>query len=188
MRTFIAIPLSNEIKQELSKIQSEFKQTNADVKWVEPENIHLTLKFLGEVTEEFLPKVKDALTKAISGFKSFEISISGIGAFPKLDYPRAIWVGIEKGKDETKSIAEKLEDELEKLGFAREEREFSAHLTIGRVKSSKNKEALKKILLTTAGQQLTTDSQKVSSITLYQSKLSPHGPTYATLHEAKLLS
>jgi 2'-5' RNA ligase len=185
MRTFIAIALSPEIRRGLAGIQSELKRSDADVKWVEPENIHLTLKFLGEVTKEFLPKVKEVLAGVASRFKPFEISIAGIGAFPKLDYPRVVWVGIEKGKAQTKAIAEKLDEELEKLGFAREEHEFSAHLTIGRVRSSKNKERLKQ-LITDYGLRI-TDYEQIETVTLFQSTLTPNGPIYTSLCEAKLL-
>lgn len=181
MRAFIAIDLSDDNKTELARLQEELKQSDADVKWVEPENIHLTLKFLGGVTDEYIGKVKEALDKAAAGIKPFEISLSGIGAFPKLDFPRVIWVGIEKGGKETEEIAKRIEDELEKLGFPKEERPFSAHLTIGRVRSAKNKEALK---IKIANYELRfTNYQTVSSIILYQSRLSPRGPTYIPLHK-----
>jgi 2'-5' RNA ligase len=184
MRTFIAIDLSDENKTTVAKLQDELKKTQADVKWVEPENIHLTLKFLGEVTDEYVGKVKDALDRVAAGLKPFELSLSGIGAFPKLDYPRVIWAGVEKGKEETEGIAKKVEDELEKIGFAREERPFAAHLTIGRVRSGKNKEALKVKLSELNRPDKPGNPQPVSQLILYQSKLSPKGPTYTPLHKS----
>lgn len=186
MRTFIAIDLSEEAKRELAKLQSELKKSNADVKWVEPENVHLTLKFLGEVTDEYVIKVKEVLDKIASQFKPYEIMLSGIGAFPKLDYPRVIWVGIEKGKIETKEIADKIEEELSKLDFQKEDREFSAHLTIGRVRSPKNKQTLKEKLQTLDCKLYTVNCTLVSSINLYQSTLTPQGPLYTCLHKVNL--
>ena len=186
MRLFIAIDLSPEFKQELARLQSELKKSNADVKWVEPENVHLTLKFLGEVTKEYADKVKKVLDSVASQFKSFEISLSGIGAFPKLDYPRVVWVGIAKGKDQAKKISEKLDEELSKLGFAKEEREFAAHLTIGRVRSAKNKESLKTNILSLDPGPLPLAPQQVSTINLYQSTLTPKGPIYTCLYQALL--
>lgn len=184
MRTFIAINLNDKIKQALAKVQAELEKSNADVKWADPENIHLTLKFLGEISEQQVGQIKEALDKVASNLKPFEITLSGIGAFPKLDYPRVVWVGIEKGKNETEGIAKMIEDELEKLGFEKEKRGFTAHLTIGRVRSGKNKDALKEIL-NSLNLQPTTYYLKpsdVNAIYLYQSTLTPKGPVYTPLH------
>jgi 2'-5' RNA ligase len=191
MRTFIAIDLNNENKALLAKLQAELKHAQADIKWVDPDNIHLTLKFLGEVTEEYIGKVKESLDKATAGSKPFELSLSGIGAFPNLNYARVIWVGVEKGKKETEEIAKKIEEALCGLGFPKEGRPFAAHLTIGRVRSGKNKEALRDKITDCpclAGRQglLIADCQKVSSITLYQSQLTPQGPFYTPLHKVTL--
>lgn len=183
MRTFIAIDLIDENKSALTKLQDELKQARADVKWVEPVNIHLTLKFLGEVTDEYVGKVKEALDKTAAGFKPFEISLSGIGAFPELDYARVIWVGVEKGKEETEEVARRLEDELEKFGFAKDERPFTAHLTIGRVRTGKNKEALKEKINLLNAKPYPLNPQTISQIVLYQSKLTPNGPIYTPLHK-----
>lgn len=186
MRTFIAIDLSNETKEKLKLIQAELKRSDADVKWVDPENIHLTLKFLGEITEEQAGRIKETLNKIASNLKPFEITLSGIGAFPKLDYPRVIWVGIEKGKKETEEIAKRTEDELEKLGIEKEERAFTAHLTIGRVRSGRNKDALKDRVNSLNLQPTTYHllPTNVNAIYLYQSTLTPKGPTYTPLHTA----
>jgi len=192
MRTFIAIDLNEENKAALTKLQDELKQTKADVKWVEPENTHLTLKFLGEISEKQADQIKQVLDKISSDCKPFELSLSDIGAFPELDYPRVIWVGIEKGKKEVEEAAKKIEEELGKLGFANEERPFAAHLTIGRVRSRKNIQALKEVCQLAS---LPVNKSKpanrptdelVNSITLYQSKLTPSGPIYTPLHRAAL--
>jgi len=184
MRAFIAIELSEEIREALAQIQSHLKYSGADVKWVEKQNIHLTLKFLGEIDEKKCEKIKSALDKIAGSMHPFELTIKEIGAFPKIDYPRVIWVGLDKGVAESLVLAEKVDEEMSKLGFEKESRPFTAHLTIGRVRSPQNKEALKS-KLTTYNLPLTAKAQLISSIILFQSKLSPKGPTYINIHEAK---
>ena len=185
MRTFIAIELSEGIRKTLAQIQSHLKYSGADVKWVKKDNIHLTLKFLGEISEEKLQQVIATLEIVAKESSAFEISIKDIGVFPKIDYPRVIWVGLDKGTAESKELAEKINEALSKIGFEKESRPFAVHLTIGRVRSPKNKEALKE-KLTTYNLQLKTKPQLISSIILFQSKLSPKGSIYTKLHEAKL--
>jgi len=185
MRTFIAIELSDEIRSSIDQIQSHLKYSGADVRWVEEKNIHLTLKFLGEITEEKLQQVIAALEIIAEEVKPFEISIKDIGAFPKIDFPRVIWVGLDKGALESAELAKKIDDALSKIGFEKESRPFAAHLTIGRVRSPKNKEALKQ-KISTLNSKFSTKIQLISSVTLFQSKLTPHGPIYTKLHEAKL--
>ena len=147
MRTFIAIDLTDEIKDELAQLQARLKYSGADVKWVAKDNIHLTLKFLGEVPDEKIEKVSSELDMAAKETKQFEMTINDIGAFPKLDFPRVVWVGLDKGAAESKELAQKIDERLERLGIQRESRAFSPHITIGRVKSAKNKAALKEKIL-----------------------------------------
>lgn len=187
MRTFIAIEFSDEIKNALSQIQSHLKYSGADVKWVEKDNIHLTLKFLGEIDEKKCEKVKAALDGIAQSAKAFEISLKDIGAFPKIDFPRVIWVGLDKGAKESTELAKKVDEALSKIGFPEETRPFAAHLTIGRVRSPKNKLALKDKLISL---QIPADihgPEIISSIFLFQSKLTPAGAIYSKLHEAKFI-
>jgi RNA 2',3'-cyclic 3'-phosphodiesterase len=184
MRTFIAIEISEEIKNSLAQAQSHLKYAGADVKWVEPGNIHLTVKFLGEITEEKCAKVKTALDTVAASAKPFELSIKDIGAFPKIEYPRVIWVGLDKGAKESTELAAKVDDALSKLGFQKESRPFAAHLTIGRVRSPKNKEALKEKIQSYTLYPIPY-TLLVSSLVLFQSTLTPRGSIYSTLHEAK---
>ena len=183
MRLFIAIELSQSIRDELARIQFHLKYSAADVKWVEKDNIHLTLKFLGEVPEEKVEKIKSILDGTAKEMKSFDISLKDIGAFPKIEYPRVIWVGLDKGVVESKGLAEKIDEELSKIGYEKEPRPFAAHLTIGRVRSAKNKAALKEKISSITP---IPGSQLVTSITLFKSTLTSNGPIYTKLHEAKL--
>ena len=186
MRAFIAIELSEEIKETLAQIQSHLKYSGADVKWITPGNIHLTLKFLGEIDEKKCEGIKAALDEIAKSTKPFEISLKDIGAFPKIDYPRVIWVGLDKGAKESTDLAKKIDEALAKLGFQEETRPFAAHLTIGRVRSAKNKEALKGKVLG-YGERV-TGNEKISSVILFHSKLTPAGSIYTKLHEAKFAS
>ncbi|MCM8781893.1 MAG: RNA 2',3'-cyclic phosphodiesterase [Candidatus Omnitrophica bacterium] len=184
MRTFIAIDLNDEAKAALIRLQSQLKAADADIKWVEAENIHLTLKFLGEIANQQVDLVKEVLNNTAVQFKPYEITLAGIGAFPKLDYPKVVWVGIRKGNDDTKGIANKIDDELMKLGFEKEDRKFSAHLTLGRLRGPKNIDKLKSLLKT-----LNFAPQSkilVNYINLYRSTLTPQGPIYTSLYKATL--
>lgn len=183
MRTFIAIELSEEIRNALAQIQSHLKYAGADVKWVEKNNIHLTLKFLGEIDDKKCEKVKAVLDQIAAEFKPFELDLKDIGAFPKIEFPRVIWVGLDKGAKESTEIAKKIDEALSKTGFQEETRPFAAHLTVGRVRSSKNKEVLKEKI--TDYQLPITKSEIIPSIILFQSTLTPKGPIYTKLHEAK---
>jgi len=186
MRTFIAIELPEEIKSSLGRLQEELKASNADVKWVEPNNIHLTLKFLGEIDDKKLDKVTKIIDGAAKENDKFKVYISSLGAFPKIDYPRVIWVSIDTGDKETKQIAKDLEEGMAKIGIPREDRPFSSHITIGRTRSSLNRENLVRDLKNKAelgGKKLEFYATK---ITLFKSTLTPKGPIYEALKESNL--
>ena len=188
MRTFIAICLPQETKTFLAQLQNKLKKYNSGTKWVQPQNIHLTLKFLGEINQDQLDKIIEILVEASKAHYCFKISLSGIGAFPKAASPRILWVGLGQGKTETKAIAETLEKLLVKIGIPAEEKEFSAHITIGRVKSVTNRTSLIKeleILNKDAGTN-SNPTFTVDKITLFKSILSPTGPVYEILKELNL--
>ena len=202
MRLFIAIELPETIKSELAGIQSKLKASRADVKWVEPQNIHLTLKFLGYVQQDKIAAIKNAVDKIAGQTKAFNISLSEIGAFPDLNSPRVIWVGIDDvgaGRD-LPLLVDVLANELSKLDFPKEKRPFSAHLTLGRIHSSKGKENLKELIEDineqrrgepmcspqTKGQTHWSAPTHIDHIALFQSTLTPKGPVYTNLYEARL--
>lgn len=186
MRAFIAIETSEEIKDALARVEAHLKYSGADVKWVKPEMIHLTLKFLGEITDEKCGEVKLALDTVAGATKPFDIALKDVGAFPKLEHPRVLWVGLDKGAPETIRIANHIEDALSNAGFTKEDRPFSPHLTIGRVRSSLNYEKLKE-KISSASTQIRLSGispHSVTSIILFQSTLTPQGPVYTKLHES----
>lgn len=187
MRTFIAIALPQEIKDSLGRLQNQLKTCGADVKWVEPNNIHLTLKFLGDIDDKKLDKIMRILEDTAKNKNPFQMRIFSIGAFPKMNFPRVIWVGVDKGDSETKQIAEALEEKIAKIGIPKEDRPFSSHITIGRTRSSLNRERLVEDLKTLAnnfGQENLEFA--VTKITLFKSTLTPKGPIYEVLKETNL--
>jgi len=187
MRTFIAIDLPKEVKNSLLVIQEKLKASAADVGWIAPENIHLTLKFLGERNEKKIQKFKEILIEVANNQNSYQIHINSLGAFPTNNSPRVIWVGIEQGDQETKSLALKLEEKIAKAGVAKEDRPFSSHITIGRTRSPLHREQLiQELNNLPAGIAQKLLVFPVKKITLFKSTLGPKGPTYEILQEASL--
>lgn len=186
MRTFIAIELTKAIKDYLSKLQNELKTSQVDVNWVLPQNIHLTLKFLGEIDSYQLTDIIKIIEDIASDKTSFPIQISALGAFQKISFPRIIWAGIDKGDVETKIIAQELIDGLSKIGFAPEDRPFSTHITLGRVRSSKNREKLAQKLNELQNSLNKNMEFTVDKITLFKSTLTPQGPIYEIIKEISL--
>jgi len=183
LRTFIALELTEEVHRQLGQIQDELKKSGADVKWVNPSGIHLTLKFLGQVSLDLIEEIKKALDQLAKEHKSFQLSISQLGAFPKVEYPRVIWVGIDQGKEKAIELAQGLEQRLINLGFLPEKRPFKPHLTLGRVRSNRNRQQLKELLQSTTFSQ---SPMQANTLTLFKSTLTPQGAIYEPLHEVKL--
>ena len=187
MRAFIAIEIPEDIRCTLAKLQDELKASGADVKWVEPRNIHLTLKFLGDIDENLQEKIGAELSALAAENQNYQAAIGLCGAFPNMDYPRVIWVGITDGDAQTKKIARDLEERLSKLGLAKDERAFASHITIGRVRSPSKRKNLTRALADQA-QNLATLKPlfNVSKLTLFKSTLSSKGPTYEPQKEVNL--
>jgi len=184
IRAFIAVEIDSQNKQKLSELITLLKKTNTDVKWVNEKQMHLTLKFLGNIEETKAQEVSRILESITKDFKEFTIFLSKIGAFPNINKPRVIWVAIDEGKDTLKLLADKIESRLEEIGFVKEKREFKAHLTLGRVKSLKNISQLTEVMQKTDFQ--SQDKIKISSLILFQSALTSKGAIYAPLAEIKL--
>jgi 2'-5' RNA ligase len=180
-RGFIAIDIDSFPK--LIQFENEIKNSGANVKLVEPENLHLTLKFLGDTDENLSEKIEEIIKNSVEGTDSFEIQLKGAGVFPNQNYIRVMWIGIRKG-DEIGKIAKKIDEQLLEYGFEKEKRGFSAHLTIARVKSARNKENLLQII--EKYRDIEFGSINVDSIKLKKSELTPEGPIYTTLKQVKL--
>jgi len=184
MRTFIAVELPEKIKGEIERLQAPFKKTDTHVSWVKPKNIHVTLKFLGEVPEERIDEVFSATRKAVEGARKFTMSLKGTGAFPNPRRPRVIWVGAGPGGEELSLLAAGIEQEMEEIGFPRENRKYSAHFTMGRVKSPKNIEKLMELVSSSDFQ---TEEIEVNEVVVMKSQLHPGGAIYTPLKKIPLV-
>ncbi|MDP2158585.1 MAG: RNA 2',3'-cyclic phosphodiesterase [Nitrospirota bacterium] len=180
IRSFISIELSDDIRRSMADLIAELRKAGADVTWVPAEKIHLTLKFLGNTDESLIPKIKERISNKLLHYNAFYINISGIGCFPSEKRPRVLWVGIERS-DILQSIQKEIDTEVAGLGFAREDRPFSPHLTIGRVRSQKGvAEMLRRF-----AEFRTTDfgAVEVKSIHIMKSELKPAGAEHTSLAE-----
>ena len=180
-RGFISIDI--EPFPKLIQLENEIRNSGANVKLVEPENVHITIKFLGETDEGIIERIEEIMKSAVENIGQFDIKLKGSGFFPNEKYIRVIWIGIEN-INKTSSIAKKIDQQLSNLGFEKEKRGFSAHLTIARVKSAKNKDNLMKII--EKYRDIEFGTFNVNSIKLKKSELTPKGPIYTTLREVKL--
>jgi RNA 2',3'-cyclic 3'-phosphodiesterase len=184
MRAFIAIELPNDIKDALAELQEKLKSSGADVRWVAAQNIHFTLKFLGEIDARQSAAIAEILEET---GKNNAVFLSCVGVFPKADFPRVIWTGIDSGEEESKKIAAELEQRLTAIGIPGEKRAFSSHITIGRARSLQNKDKLIQGLHNLAGYFETEKPQfPAEKITLFKSTLTPKGPIYEIQKEASL--
>ena len=129
IRTFIAIEIPEKIRHQIAELLAGLKEQGGKITWVKPENMHLTLKFLGDTEENSIDTIAGRLAEIVSTFAQFEICIKGVGAFPNLRKPRVFWVGTTDEKDTLKSLANQINQQLSVLGFEQEKRPFSAHLT-----------------------------------------------------------
>jgi 2'-5' RNA ligase len=180
IRSFMAFDLnSDEVLKRLKEAQSLLVGTEADLKPVEPQNIHVTLRFLGNITPSMVEKVYEEMKKV--QFVPFDVKVHGVGAFPDVRYPRVCWAGITEGADQLRSIFSQLEPRLRGLGFAADPKGFSPHLTIARVRSGRNKAELAKWITENAS--FDFGVIKAECLKLKRSDLTPRGPIYSTLKE-----
>lgn len=183
MRTFIAIDVSEEVRDNLLKAQQRIGSKSAKIKFVERENFHVTLKFLGEIDEALAEEVKKALAEIAKKHKKHRVKVKGIGVFPNPNYVRVIWAGIENDES-IKAIANDVEREMRRLGF-KEERDFVTHITIGRVKFVRDKLELAMALKDLANEDF--GEFEVKAIELKKSTLTPKGPIYETVARFELM-
>jgi len=182
IRSFVAVDLDDAgIKEKIVNAQMDLKQTGADLKLVEPEIMHLTLRFLGEIPESTVQKVKEILNGV--RFQSFEANFSGLGAFPNLNRINVVWVGIVHGHEELRDIFEQVEPKLRQIGMTPDNKGFSPHLTIARVRSGRNKAELGNAV--SKMKDLNFGKMPITCVRLKKSTLTPKGPIYTTIHEVR---
>ena len=146
IRAFIAVELPWELKQELAALEIQLKKNSPPVvKWVDPESIHITLKFLGETSDAVIDELLLAMGESVAGVSPFKLEVGKIGAFPAVDRPQVIWVGISGDMEKLAQLQKNLEQNTEQLRFKRESRPFSPHLTLGRVREGARVKEIQRI-------------------------------------------
>ncbi len=188
IRAFIAIELTDEIHQQLDEIIARFKKQlpQAPVRWVPAKNIHLTLKFLGEVSVAGLEMLTSQLQKEVAAHHPFEISVGGSGAFPNPRRARVLWVGVE-APAELAAVQSSIESAMERLGYPREDRLFSPHLTLGRVSRNASAQDLRSINQAVETTKVSfLGAVRVRQVHLFRSDLQPTGAVYTRIFTAPL--
>lgn len=176
MRCFIAIDIPEDIKRSIECVVEKADHQSKGVRWVPLENIHLTLKFLGEVKEELIPEIEKRLAAICIKHSIFNICIRSIGAFPNFKYPNILWVGIDES-EELKRLYEDIEESLSELGFEKEGRQFSPHLTIARIKDKKGIDLTLKVL--SSFKDTFFGNINVKEVLVMKSILKPTGAEYS---------
>ncbi len=178
MRVFVAIELEHALKRSLLRVGEALSAFRKDVRWVKESQMHVTLKFLGEVDDGRVSDVCDACRQAAARSTSFTLSLDGCGCFPPHGKVRVVWGGTTTTPGELVDCALGCEDALANLGFDREQRPFAAHMTVGRVRNDRTNGRLREAVEATT---LRSASQWVNSLTVFQSVLQPHGPQYTPI-------
>ncbi len=181
MRLFIAVHVPEKLKEKILEIEDSIKQTDIDAKLVEKENLHFTIKFLGET--EKVKEIKNAMEKALEEFPKFCIDIEGLDALPSKKYIRVIWLSVREGSLEFRRLCQAVDEELSRIGF-KKEKDYIPHLTIIRVRSGRNMPKLQKLLEEL--EKTSIGSMKVDKVNLMKSVLSGKGPVYEELCSVKL--
>ncbi len=184
IRSFLAIELPSAIAKGIERVQRDLKQSHADVRWVEPSRIHLTLKFFGNIDEEACDEIMGTVGKAVSEVKPFTLTVKGLGAFPRRKNPRVVWLGVEDSGGVVKPLQRAIEECLQEIGYPGEGREFKPHLTLGRVRSGRGKSELLKRMEDFV--HINLGEFRVERLVLFKSDLRPTGPIYTELGVLKL--
>jgi 2'-5' RNA ligase len=184
IRAFVALKLPENIISSIKRVQEDVKRYRLPVRWVRPENIHLTIKFFGDISESDIGKIGSVLKDCAESYAPFSLSAKGAGIFPGIARPRIIWAGISGDTTRLLDLRNLLEKRFDETGFKKEERPFKGHLTIGRFRgktdSGKLLEALKKVC------DFESEIFVSGKLYLFKSDLKPEGPVYTELLEIPL--
>ncbi len=182
IRSFIAVEIERpELIAKLEAMQREILSSEADLRPVERDNLHITMRFLGDITPSVVERIIDMLSQL--KFQAFSASLHGVGVFPKMTFPRVIWVGVAEGHEELVGIHQQIEEGLMQLGFRREHEKYSPHITLFRVRSGRGRERLVEALM--KHQDTEFGKFDVRAVQLKRSVLTPNGPVYSTLGETR---
>jgi 2'-5' RNA ligase len=184
MRVFVALNLTQKERARLAAAARPLREAAFPVRWLPPENVHLTLKFLGELGEEIVPELAAAVGEAVAGSAAFEMKVGGFGAFPSLRRPSVVWVGIELGSP-LRALQEAVEAAAESVGFSREDRPFRPHLTVGRAQKRASPGEFRGFDELVNGTSY-ADCYQIRAVDIMRSRLMPSGALYDVLHSFEL--
>jgi 2'-5' RNA ligase len=184
IRSFLAIELPEPILRKIGEVQESLRSSHADVRWTNPDKIHLTLKFFGNIEESRIDPIFKSIEKPIRNTPPFSLKVRGVGAFPRLKNPRVIWIGLLDERETLTSLQKEIEAYLEKIGFQPEDRPFHPHLTLGRAKSDRGREEL--VGRMEGRREEEFGDFEVERVVLFKSELRPSGPIYTPLGELRL--
>jgi RNA 2',3'-cyclic 3'-phosphodiesterase len=184
IRVFVAVELADTIKNEIGRLQDDFKKVKTDVKWVRPESIHLTLKFFGYIPADQVRIIEKEITGIAENLCYFTVSVTGVGSFPVSGNPRVVWVGINDPDNKILNLQKNIEECFKKLGFAAAEHPYMPHLTIGRVNGKDNLKGFHALIKEKRGVEF--PGMTISDISIIKSDLRPEGPVYTILKKIKL--
>jgi 2'-5' RNA ligase len=187
LRTFIAVDLGKAIRDRCIALQDNLARNGAEVKWVGPDNLHVTLLFLGEVDERDVPALCRVVSACCARHAPFTLSVEKVGCFPNPRRPRVVWAGVGAGHAELCDLHDALEPPLLELGcYRREERQYTPHITLGRVRGERSSEKIVAALGRQAG--WSAGETDVREVCVLSSELRPEGPTYTLLSRSPLAS
>lgn len=183
IRTFICIELPDQLKKKIGDLQAQLQPQAAGISWVRPQNVHLTLKFLGDIDESRLPEIATALEEIAAHYAPFTLVPEGQGVFPHVKGPRVFWLGIRETTGTLMRLQQAVEDRLQALGFAKEPRAFTPHLTIGRTRPYRKP---KELTATFMALSFSAEAFEVDHLTIMRSELKPTGAVYTPLRVISL--
>ncbi|MCA9265411.1 MAG: RNA 2',3'-cyclic phosphodiesterase [Planctomycetales bacterium] len=188
-RTFLAVDCAEFLEATVSQLIRRLDAPSGSdpgpaVKWVRPENLHLTLKFFGDIDDEDIVAISRAVPKALVDRDPFPVRLAGVGAFPDVQRARTLWIGFQSGSEELIALQEAIDEQLADIGFRPERRRFHPHLTIGRLRDGRNRDALVRRI--EQEQDFSAEPFFVEELVLVASHLKPKGPTYTVLSSFEL--
>jgi 2'-5' RNA ligase len=188
IRSFIAVELTDELKLALTRLRDQLKTgSQAPVKWVDPYSIHLTLKFLGNISTDMVDRITAAMEEAAGGIPPFRLEVKGLGVFPSLKRVQVVWVGVTGEVERLSQLQRRIDSGLASLGFTPESRPFTPHLTLARVRdraTPQERQNLGQLIDSTSFQ--TAGNFNVDSVQLMRSQLTREGPVYSRIGSVKL--
>jgi len=176
LRLFLAIDIPNSVREKIVEAQNFYKTLNLDAVWVKPANMHLTVKFRGNTPADLIPAIENRMTEIANSTPPFLVTLSKVGVFTNVSRLRVLWIGLEDRENRLDSLKIRVEQEMTSLGFPPDKQKPVHHLTLGRIKSGKNKEGLKRVLQ--SAHRIETDPFKISLVQLTKSELTPKGSIY----------